>query len=709
MTSQTELEALKQLFPSMDKSVIAALVTQCGGNKEEAVKRGKLMVEDERKDEERRTQRKIDELTSSFPTADVETIKRILAENNNDVDAAIESLFAVMHQQQKEQAQAKKNEESKAHQQNLARMFGGIPLVKIQQVLEECEGDVQDAAEQLLRITAEMEEKAKAAKQQQQRKENAQALIEQENEKREKERKLILESLLQHFSENLYITEPDVQQALKDTNWNTTTASQKLLTISNERKVDHLARVYSKTCTREEIRKVLQECGWGPVSAMKKLNIIQAERTSDQDENDAPQSSSSSSSSTTTTTTEPSTPSPAITTTATTTEPPTPSPEEAAEILSQSLQISKTTLKNINEMIEQQRKDDLKIIVDQLDQLRPALGPNSDLSTPAVTPTQNPTPVPVAESTHIPEEPLRKTLPVDADIKASALQLDTSSNIKLTTSVKRCEIGEDIKVTWNNKTPPTTSDWIAMSKVGARGDSYITYQYIGKTDKTEGSLVFKAPNDFLKYEFRYFGEGSYNLKATSEEVSVGPLIELSAKYVKASEQEGKDAVIEVSFQQKAGRLYPDAWIGMYSNSESDNSGYRTFKYIKDSVDNKLSFPAYKTGQWEFRYFPTRYTDVSRCKVQVEGEDVIVLSMGEGVVKAQCDITSVDPATDSVWIGLYFVGQEDQTQWRRYKQIVAGSGVVTFKVMKTPGVYEARVFAHRKYVVVAKSQNTITIT
>ncbi len=77
--------------------------------------------------------------------------------------------------------------------------------------------------------------------------------------------------------------------------------------------------------------------------------------------------------------------------------------------------------------------------------------------------------------------------------------------------------------------------------------------------------------------------------------------------------------LSVRFTQKSGNVYPSAWVGLYDNATRDNSQYRTYEWVSNSVDNTLRFRIPKAGQWEFRYFPQKsYVDVARCNISVAG-------------------------------------------------------------------------------------------
>lgn len=81
--------------------------------------------------------------------------------------------------------------------------------------------------------------------------------------------------------------------------------------------------------------------------------------------------------------------------------------------------------------------------------------------------------------------------------------------------------------------------------------------------------------------------------------------------------------------------------------------YLTYKWAKDGEE--LAFEVPKAGSWNFKAFPDRsYDFASSTNVTVKGTDSLTLKVDKERNKAivEFDITTVDPATDSVWIGIF---------------------------------------------------------
>jgi len=246
---------------------------------------------------------------------------------------------------------------------------------------------------------------------------------------------------------------------------------------------------------------------------------------------------------------------------------------------------------------------------------------------------------------------------------------------------------------------PTTSDWIGFYKVGKKEKEYVTYEWVqitpGEGKKAKGKATFYAPATFGRYEFRYLENRSYKEKGKSPTVAVGPDVRLTVVPGTTNLNE-----VRVQFEQKTGKVYPNAWIGMYEKKKHpDNGGYITYDWIANAVDNGLKFTVPRSGEYEFRYFPEKsYVDVSRCVFVVGGEDKVELVEVEeaDVLAVKFVVVSADPTTDYVWVGLFHKEEADNRQWRRYKYVSEREGVAKFKKPRTPGIYQARMFANKSY-------------
>lgn len=135
----------------------------------------------------------------------------------------------------------------------------------------------------------------------------------------------------------------------------------------------------------------------------------------------------------------------------------------------------------------------------------------------------------------------------------------------------------------------------------------------------------------------------------------------------------------------------------------------TYKWAKDGEE--LAFNVPKAGSWNFKVFPDRgYDYATTYSVTVKGTDSLTLKLDKERNKAivEYDVTTVDPATDNVWIGIYHENQADSRYYRRYKYISTKKGKFEVKAMQTAGTYEARLFACGTYDVLSTSESRVTV-
>jgi len=179
-----------------------------------------------------------------------------------------------------------------------------------------------------------------------------------------------------------------------------------------------------------------------------------------------------------------------------------------------------------------------------------------------------------------------------------------------------------------------------------------------------------------------------------------------------------------------------AWIGLYRRDDKDgsciipkidNKNYFAFEWLSNGKDitssvgtstetpleaeKEVVLEVPKAGQWFVRLFPDRsYNDIATAKIYIQGEDNLTLNVESTVMSVVCNVTTVDPARDYVWVGVYKIEEKDQRQYRRYKYLssamlsTSSSDPITL-TFKTPihsGIYEARLFANGSYEVLSRS-------
>jgi len=174
--------------------------------------------------------------------------------------------------------------------------------------------------------------------------------------------------------------------------------------------------------------------------------------------------------------------------------------------------------------------------------------------------------------------------------------------------------------------------------------------------------------------------------------------------LEASFSENKSKI--VTKWSLVGNKYSRAWIGLYEKSQTNNKLPIAWEY---ATNTEILFPTpIKPQDYELRFFTNSYEDVARSNcIRVDGEDKVSAHIENGVIYVKPHIVSADPYYDNVWIGIFFISEKDNRQFRRYKYITDRDAEVRFKAPKTPGDYEVRLFAHKTYDVIVKS-NTFQI-
>jgi len=287
------------------------------------------------------------------------------------------------------------------------------------------------------------------------------------------------------------------------------------------------------------------------------------------------------------------------------------------------------------------------------------------------------------------ESPIQ--IPNSENISSPSVSTIGGLSITLTVSSNHVDTGNTITVDYDvilgNSSP---YDWIGMFAVDQPNKHYITYEWRGKEDK-KGKISFIAPNNYGVYEFRYFPSKSYEHVAISERVIVGPQIELLASLDKESKK------VKVSWAQKSGNEYRRAWCGLYEKSQTNNKQFITWNYAPKQNTEIIFESPVKPSIYEFRFFSYNYIDVARSNpVIIEGEDKISATLNDNIITVKKNIVTVNPATDSVWIGVFLTNQNDNKQWRRYKYVYDRNSDETFKAPNTAGNYEVRLFANKNF-------------
>jgi len=224
---------LKEVFPDINQSILIDVVHQCQGNEEKAKELLKEFQEQAQIDKQRTNNKKIEELSSTFPL-DRAIIETVLSQNNWNPEQCLLPLFMIV-EQQKETEQKKKDEESRRRREDdnrkkkrprpekkandfLKQLFNTVSEDQIQHILEENEGDVDATTDQLVRLVTKKEEEERKV---------------QQLRKIQQEREMIIEILVNRFSN---LKKDQIISTVEKHLWNVKTASIELLKQSEKKK-----------------------------------------------------------------------------------------------------------------------------------------------------------------------------------------------------------------------------------------------------------------------------------------------------------------------------------------------------------------------------------------------------------------------------------------------------------------------------------------
>jgi len=265
------------------------------------------------------------------------------------------------------------------------------------------------------------------------------------------------------------------------------------------------------------------------------------------------------------------------------------------------------------------------------------------------------------------------------------------------------DTGNPVTIEWevlSGKTSP--SDWIGLFAPDQPNKNYLTYEWRGAQEK-KGTLTFTAPSTFGVYEFRYIPYGSYQHIAISNKIKVGPNLDLTAVHDPVAKK------IAAKWNIKSGNDYSRSWVGLFEKAETNNKNFISFQYAPKPYTEVTFDAPVKPGDYEFRFFAYSYVDVARSNtIKIEGCDTLEAEIGpDNAIIAKVSIVTMDPYYDGIWIGLYTTGEADNKNLKRYKYITERETTISFRAPDA-GKYEVRLFAHKSYNVVLKS-NSIEFT
>jgi len=289
-----------------------------------------------------------------------------------------------------------------------------------------------------------------------------------------------------------------------------------------------------------------------------------------------------------------------------------------------------------------------------------------------------------------PEDPC--SIDVHTDIR-------TKSVVKLYVP-ERVDFGEPIVVKWENTDEATNCDWIAMYAEGSSQRDYLTYHYV---TPAINSVVFYAPNSCAHdIYFAYYPNKTYNLRAESSVVKIGPKYTLSVLSCLESDKSNEKYTVSLQVNQDSGKEFPYLWLGCYLENERNLKSFISFQYCKAGQTIVFGIP--KSGAWSFKLFPFKsFEPILSLPYFIEGEDKLQLSVIDGQFKVVFNIKTLDISNSKPWIGIYESSATEVRQWSRYTYIGSSyNGECLIAATVPSGTYQARLLDYYTSYVAAKS-------
>jgi hypothetical protein len=581
----------------------------------------------------------INEMMQNFVGLDRSTIENVLIQNDWNENIAVIPLFAIYEEHQRKLQE--KIQVQELTKKRLDLINDEFTEQDFKQKLDENDGDHEATIVQLLEIVEQRQ---------------AQKRKDQEVVNRQYENEKAIATLQQKFAD---MKKDDIVEILKKNQWDLLAAGKEILKISEQKKISVLVKLYP-TSSKLEIEEALEAAKWEFGEA---CNILIKKK---------PQTSPD----------------------------PKPSPlttrnklEESLRIrgdnLVKQIQTACATKQSYETLAESQVKRELEARLRNTPALQP--GQTNDTQPEVKLPfsrIEEPVKPQAPQSPQVPQSP--QLLPNSAEAGK-----DSNGIVSLTIDQTVFDINNEMTVQWkiNDETYNVLNDWIALYDVSEDNLSkYHSYQYVTPNEK-QGFVKFTAPQQYGKYRFVYLKNKSYRILAESPIISVGPVYEISAKYQEDNLTGSRN--ILVNFKKLSGNEHPNAWVGMYKPGSS-NSQMQEYQWLSSAVNSTLKFSVRKGGNWEFKLFPERnyigpYVEAAKCTVLIPGNDKITLTHNGPQSIIEYDIQTLDPATDSVWIGVFFESSSTPKDYRRSKNISTPKGKYEIKTPIHAGTYVARLY------------------
>lgn len=259
--------------------------------------------------------------------------------------------------------------------------------------------------------------------------------------------------------------------------------------------------------------------------------------------------------------------------------------------------------------------------------------------------------------------------------------------------------GDTVSITWSAPVGHSSSDWVALAKVGSPMTSYVSWTYTGTA--TSGVFTTTVPTWDLQadtqFEFRYFLNNGYTLAATSSSFGLNQYPYGFSCQVGPVSSQGQ---VTVDWTAPLVSRASNDWIGLYRVNEPLNHSYLAWAWAGSAQrgTTTLTLPGgLQPGEvLELRYLVAGgYTDIMRCGQFRIGSSYWLNAPQPRVVRTsrEVSVTWNAPANHSSndFVGLYPAGSfVTSAHLARSSNLPSGtSGTVSLTVPRgtQPGRYQ----------------------
>lgn len=227
------------------------------------------------------------------------------------------------------------------------------------------------------------------------------------------------------------------------------------------------------------------------------------------------------------------------------------------------------------------------------------------------------------------------------------------------------------------------------------------------------SLTIPVPSSFpcgwiQAHYYHHTGWRSYVLAGVSEKIYVGPRFTVQLLTDESKAPVVRQINVEVTLND-ASLLdsVGNAWLALYEHSDALDADYTQFlwltsncTHVPESTKWAARFTASRCGSWEVRVFPFRsYHRAASLPVTLDGEDSVHMHVDVADptrLHVAVSLSTANPLSSQVWLWVGFQSEKRTNYYRRFQYITAlGASHLTFKTPIHKGTYEARVLVKGK--------------